>query len=94
MGLVATREVARQVIANMGTFGRSQKWAISGCSNSCSQPQLADHGIISRKLVTEEDSTRTPRFDLVQRNDLSRLGDTIQKNITLIEMQKIIDGLN
>ena len=94
MGLVATRDVARQVIASMGETGKNQKWAISGCANSCSQPQLADYGIISRKLVTEENGDRTPRFDLVHRADSSQLGQVIQENLTLAEVHKFTDALN
>lgn len=94
MGLVATREIARNVIAAMGENGRAATWAVSGCSNSCSQPQLADHGIISRRLVNEEDGTRTPRFDLVLRSDTSRLGQLVQENLSLAEVHKFLNVLN
>jgi sulfite reductase (ferredoxin) len=86
MGLVATREIARNVIAAMVENGRAATWAVPGCSSSCYQPQLADVGIISRRLVNEEDGTRTPRFDLVLRNDTSRLGQTVQENLPLAEV--------
>lgn len=94
MGLVATRDIARDLISVMGTNGRNRQWAVSGCSNSCSQPQLAEYGIISRQLVSEADGTRMPRFDLVHRDDASRLGQIIQENLTLAEVHKFTNGLN
>jgi sulfite reductase beta subunit-like hemoprotein len=94
MGLVATRDIARDLIAGMGENGSNLKWAVSGCSNSCSQPQLADYGIISRRLVSEEDGTRSPRFDMVHRNDAKSLGQIILENLTLAEVHKFTDGLN
>lgn len=94
MGLAATREVASSVIDELGRTGRALKWAISGCPNSCSQPQLADYGIISRRLVTEENGDRTPRFDLLHRSDMSCLGQTIQENLTLEEVHNAVNGLN
>ncbi|MCM2265855.1 MAG: nitrite/sulfite reductase [Desulfuromonadales bacterium] len=68
MGLAPTRDVARQVIAALGPQARTMTWAVSGCPNSCPQPQLADVGIITGKLVKADDGSRTPRFDLYRRN--------------------------
>jgi sulfite reductase beta subunit-like hemoprotein len=48
----------------MGSAAEGLTWAISGCHNSCTQPQLADIGIVSSTLVKDEDGQRTPRFDL------------------------------
>lgn len=63
-GLAPTREVAGTILETMGEKGKKRVWAISGCQNSCTQPQLADYGIISSRLVKGEDGARTPRFDL------------------------------
>ena len=68
MGLAPTRDVARQVIAALGTQARTLTWAVSGCPNSCSQPQLAEVGIMTSKLVKAEDGSRAPLFDLYRRN--------------------------
>ena len=64
MGLTATRDVARELLAHIGMQGRKLTWALSGCQNSCTQPQLADIGIVSSTMVKGEDGVRTPRFDL------------------------------
>ena len=66
----------------------------SGCANCCSQPQLADYGIISKKLQSDKNGERTARFDLVRREDSTRLGEFIHENITLTEVQKFIDRLD
>jgi len=63
-GLTATRDIANLVLDVIGPNAERLTWAISGCHNSCTQPQLADIGIVSSKLVTGEDGQRTPRFDL------------------------------
>ncbi|NIS23523.1 nitrite/sulfite reductase, partial [candidate division KSB1 bacterium] len=60
MGLSATRDVARQIIGLAGESASAKSWAISGCRNSCSQPQLADYGIVTSKLTREEDGERQP----------------------------------
>lgn len=63
-GLAPTREIARAVLEAMGPVAEGLTWAISGCHNSCTQPQLADLGIVSSRLVADEDGQRSPRFDL------------------------------
>jgi len=68
MGLAPTRDVASQVIATLGAKARQLNFAISGCPNSCSQPQLADVGIVATKLRTDSDGNRTPLFDLYRRS--------------------------
>jgi sulfite reductase beta subunit-like hemoprotein len=54
MGLCPTRDVAREVLAALGSEGRTRSWAISGCSNSCAQPQLSDFGILAVKSLKGE----------------------------------------
>jgi len=44
------------------------KIGVSGCPNSCPQPQLADVGIMTGKLVKAEDGSRMPLFDLYRRS--------------------------
>jgi len=68
MGLAATRDVAAGILAVAGSGAAELVWAVSGCPNSCTQPQLADVGIVVARLVAGEDGIRTPRFDVYQRN--------------------------
>ena len=82
MGLAPTRDIARQVLAALGPQARTLTWAISGCPNSCSQPQLADVGIVTGKLVKHEDGSRTPLFDLYRRTD-SGLGTATETALDL-----------
>jgi sulfite reductase beta subunit-like hemoprotein len=67
MGLSPTRDVAKSIIATLPNNKQGATWAISGCPNSCSQPQLADYGIIARKLIKDHEGSRSPRYDLVRR---------------------------
>jgi sulfite reductase (ferredoxin) len=86
VGLAPTRTVARDILAAMGEKAEKLSWAISGCHNSCSQPQLADAGIITSKLVKGDGDTRTPRFDFYRRNDLSGFGAAVHSELTLAEL--------
>lgn len=63
MGLVLTRDLAAELVALSGPLAGSLSWAISGCHNSCTQPQLAAVGIVASRLVNEA-GERIPRFDL------------------------------
>lgn len=63
MGLALTRDLAAELVALSGPLAGSLTWAISGCHNSCTRPQLADLGIVASRLVNEG-GERTPRFDL------------------------------
>lgn len=69
VGLTPTRDVTKSILQAMGEKGKKSTWAISGCPNSCTQPQLADYGVISSRLVKGEDGERTPRFDLYRLED-------------------------
>ena len=42
--------------------------AISGCPNSCSQPQLAQVGVVCATLARVDDGGREPRYDLWRRD--------------------------
>lgn len=84
MGLAKTRDIATELINLMGPAGLKLGWAISGCPNSCVQPQLADVGIAASKLVNE-DGERIPHFDLYRRTG-SGLGEKVQEQLTFAEL--------
>lgn len=85
MGLAATRDIARELLAYIGAQGQALDWAVSGCPNSCTQPQLADVGIVTTALVKGEDGERTPRFHLYRRVD-GGLGTAVAHSLTLDEL--------
>lgn len=85
VGLSPTRDVSRAVIDSIGVSARGLTWAISGCPNSCTQPQLADVGIVSASLVKSEDGQRTPRFDLYRSNG-DGFGTVQARSLTLDEL--------
>lgn len=89
MGLAATRDIARDVVDCLSEKGTEASWAISGCSNSCSQPQLADYGIIARKSVKDENGDRSPRFELTRR-DSDRLGEAIATDLDQKQLLALI----
>jgi len=87
MGLAATRIVAAEILAAVGSDAVGLEWAVSGCPNSCSQPQLADIGIVAARLVAAEDGSRTPRFDLYRRDGLGLgLGRKVLESLTHEEL--------
>ena len=86
MGLAPTRDVARQVIAALGPVSASARWAISGCHNSCAQPQLADYGIVVSGLVKGEGGSRAPRFDLYRHSGRLEFGSPMARNLSLAEL--------
>ena len=69
MGLAPTRTVARKVLDCLPSAGLGLTFAISGCANSCSQPQLADVGIVTTSRRAGEDGERQPRFALFRRSN-------------------------
>lgn len=88
-GLVPTRDVARLLDETLGDRGRSLSWAISGCPNSCSQPQLADFGIIGVRKGSEENEAL---YDLYRRED-EGFGTSIREKLTLSELLKAVAEL-
>ncbi|MDF1579346.1 MAG: nitrite/sulfite reductase [Desulfuromonadales bacterium] len=92
MGLSATRDVAAHVIHALDAAGRQQSWAISGCANSCSQPQLADFGIMTSNGEKNGAGTRTPRFDLYRRSSAG-LGRVVAENLDLNELLRLVNTL-
>ena len=85
MGLAATRDVARVLQKQIGERGQKLSWALSGCPNSCTQPQLADVGIVTTTLVKGEDGERTPRFHLY-RGGNNGFGTAVEQSLTLDEL--------
>ncbi|HEY6873669.1 MAG TPA: nitrite/sulfite reductase [Geobacteraceae bacterium] len=83
MGLAPTRDVAASVLEAMGTEGECLSWAMSGCPNSCSQPQLAEAGIIATRLVKDGDGERQPRFDLYRRSSADTFGTPVREGLPL-----------
>lgn len=67
MGLAPTRKIASLISTAATSTSRAKSWAISGCRNSCSQPQLAEIGVVTTKLVATEGEGKAPRFDLYRR---------------------------
>jgi len=85
MGLVATRDVAGELQTRIGEQGKKLTWAISGCHNSCTQPQLADVGIVTARLFVDADGQKTPRFDVYRRSD-DGLGEKTDQGLTREEL--------
>jgi sulfite reductase (ferredoxin) len=80
LGLAPTRDLANRLLEQFGASLVGRSLAISGCPNSCSQPQLADLGVQSVKLTKAADGTRSPRFDLYLR-DSDGLGRPIAERL-------------
>ncbi|NIQ95393.1 MAG: nitrite/sulfite reductase [Desulfuromonadales bacterium] len=93
MGLSATRDVARQVLEALGADGRELTLAISGCANSCSQPQLADLGIVTARLAKTDSGSREPRFALYRRSG-DGLGERVREDLALGELIACIKDLD
>lgn len=68
MGLAPTRELAHKLAERFDFQSQGLSLAISGCPNSCSQPQLADLGIVPVKLEKQADGSRLVRYDLYRRS--------------------------
>ncbi len=92
MGLAPTRDIAEKVIGAMSTQGNHKSWALSGCHNSCSQPQLANYGIVTKKLLKNPDGTREPLFDLYHRAG-DDLGTCIAKELTINALCELVRTL-
>ncbi len=90
MGLAATRDVARQILTGIGDRSPAGGFAICGCPNSCSQPQLAAIGIVASRSRKDEDGGRTPLFDLYRR-DGEGLGSRVAEQLPLTELLSVIE---
>ena len=89
MGLAETRTVAAALLEQMGEAGQHMSWALSGCPNSCTQPQLAEVGIVSSALVKGDDGERTPRFDLYRRGD-THFNTAFARALTLEQLTAMV----
>lgn len=85
MGLSPTRQIAATLIETLGDKITNATWALSGCHNSCSQAQLADVGITTSRLVTDDSGQRSPRFDIF-RGQVNGLGQNTETGLTLEEL--------
>lgn len=92
MGLSLTRDVAREVIGAMGAEGKKGSWAIAGCPNSCSQPQLAAYGISTAKKIPGPDGVRRPLFDLSRRTG-EGFGEKIAEGLDSDQLLKTIQDI-
>ncbi|MCP3177746.1 nitrite/sulfite reductase [Desulfuromonas sp. KJ2020] len=85
MGLSATRDVSRQLVGALSEKGRSRRYAVSGCPNSCSQVQLADVGILTSRQIKDDLGQRRPLFTLYRRQG-EGLGVPVAENLSLEEL--------
>ncbi len=92
MGLSATRDIAWHITTLIKESVKDMSWAISGCSNSCSQPQLAEYGIVTSKLVSDEAGCKWPLFDLYRRDD-QHLGRPIAEKLSAADLYDLIRTL-
>lgn len=86
-GLSPTADIASALRERMGGTAQRHSWALSGCSNSCTQPHLADIGIVTSGLTRDDDGGRTPRFDLY-RLGAEGLGTVTDRSLTLEELYR------
>ena len=92
MGLSATRDVAGRALDFLPEAALGLTFAISGCANSCSQPQLADVGIVTTALRAEGEGERQPRFSLYRRTDAgfgSIVADQLSEDALLEHLSRI-----
>jgi sulfite reductase beta subunit-like hemoprotein len=90
MGLSPTRDVASEVLRAMGPAGERLSWSISGCGNSCSQPQLAGAGIVTAKLARGEDGERQPLFDLYRHEKDGEFSVRVRQEMNLEELLQAV----
>jgi sulfite reductase beta subunit-like hemoprotein len=94
MGLVPTRDLAQELIRAMGPSARSRTWAISGCHNSCSQPQLADIGIFVSGLAKDDFGHAQPRFTALLRHDHTLLASPAHEQISHADLLAFVTTLS
>jgi sulfite reductase beta subunit-like hemoprotein len=93
VGLAPTRDIARTVIETMEPEGARLSWAVAGCPNSCSQPQLAETGIVAARVDKEMDGERRPLFDLYRRREGEAFGSPVRQGITLDELLRYVGAI-
>ena len=92
MGLAATRDVAAQLLATLGPAGQALDWAVSGCFNSCAQPQLAAAGVQAVANRPDADGRRRPLFDFYRRTGTG-LGQQVARNLSLEQLLQLTAAL-
>lgn len=90
MGLSPTRDVAHAMLEAMGPQGEALSWAIAGCPNSCSQPQLAAVGVVTSKIEKMENGELRPLFDLWLRSGEGAMGKVVRQRICLDELLQAV----
>jgi sulfite reductase (ferredoxin) len=88
LGLAPTRDVAAAVLQQMGNAAQQMTWALSGCPNSCAQPQLSEVGIIASRLISEE-GNRAPRFDLYRAGS-ALFAEVVRQGLTEEELLEAV----
>jgi sulfite reductase beta subunit-like hemoprotein len=92
LGLAPTRDVARAIAGTLDEGGKRFDWAISGCPNSCAQPQLAAVGIIAVKSLKDAAGERHPLFDLYRRQEAG-FGRLLRRGLNLTELLQAVADL-
>jgi len=90
MGLGPTRDIARAILERLEPGVEHLAWAISGCHNSCSQPQLAGMGVVISRLAHGEDGERLPRFDILRSRSGEPFAVVAEENLTLDELLQAV----
>lgn len=88
-GLVATRDLYCQLDNLLGAQARAQTWAVSGCPNGCSQPQLADYGIVCTRKTTDKQKAQ---FDLLHRVG-DGFGQPLHAGLSEAELLEVLQGI-
>ncbi|MHB1397896.1 MAG: nitrite/sulfite reductase [Trichloromonadaceae bacterium] len=92
LGLAPTRDVAEQVLASLGPVGQTLDWAVSGCFNSCAQPQLAAAGIQAVANRPDAEGRRQPQFDFYRRTGTG-FGQQVARNLSLEQVLQMTAAL-
>jgi len=85
-------DAVSELLEQFGAELQGHSLALSGCPNSCSQPQLAKLGILPVKLVKGDDGRRSPRFDLYLRNS-DDLGQSIASGLDETQLFQAVADL-
>ena len=94
MGLAPTRDISRAVIDAIPPSGEALSWAMAGCPNSCSQPQLAQVGIIASRITKDPEGKNLPRFDIYRMREENVFAEPIRKGITLEELLECVRSMD
>ncbi len=86
MGLGPTRDIARSIMDRLGPTAEKLTWAMSGCHNSCAQPQLAEVGVVISGLDKDAAGARHPRFDLLRDGSGAAFAVPVATNLTFEEL--------